>query len=371
MEKLQPVSPSSDHGLTFKISAWLLGLIAATQLVAVVWKALPAAVVRVSTAVQEAGNKPNETPKPTTDTQATPFRPGQGENAETPSPIEEAAMKQALTFFQEAQAAQRVGNWETALEILNRAAPILGETPEIRFRRAFFLDRLGRESESLIELEAIQTIPGISPEMSKQAATLADRTRQSIANRASFERQNITVEELSINNTPPQLPATDSLSSLPTIPSEGTAAPILETFGLQPGASLGIIDVKEVAESDKEKVLRIAIKSRPNTEIDSSEAHVHVQFFESTPEGDVVLNEVPVVSTWISPPVDWADQEPEILDVTYLMPGSEERPKGSENSSHQYHGYIVGIYHNNELQDIRAVPGDLESQFPLQLILEN
>ncbi|MFV0338092.1 MAG: hypothetical protein ACK5LK_07615 [Chthoniobacterales bacterium] len=373
MEKLQQASPTANLGLTFKITAYLLGILAAAQIIAVVWKVLPSAIIRVSAAATQETSRespaatPTQAPAPTTEN--TPFRPGTETAEAAPNPIEEAAMKEALMLFQEAQAAQRVGDWETALATLNRAAPILGDTAEIRLRRAFVLDRLGRESDSLAELVAIQAMPGISPDMRKQAAALADRTRQSLANQSSFARQNVTIEELNAQQLPP--PATSISNDLPSLAPNGNETAILETFGLQPGADLGIIDVKEIASSGDEKVLRIAIKSRPDTEIAAADVKVHVQVFERTPEGDTIVSNVPVSSEWISPPVNWTGQEPEILDVTYLMPGAAGRPEGSADASNEYYGYIVGVYHNDELQDIRSVPGDLQTKFPLQLILED
>jgi hypothetical protein len=87
-----------------------------------------------------------------------------------------------------------------------------------------------------------------------------------------------------------------------------------------------------------------------------------VRFFEKNTDGEIFLTESSVSSEWISPPVDWADNEPEILDVRYPLPKAKDRV---------YYGYTLAIYYQNNLQDVRAVPGILDRQFPSELFLEN
>jgi hypothetical protein len=114
------------------------------------------------------------------------------------------------------------------------------------------------------------------------------------------------------------------------------------------------------------RTLRIAIKSRPGKTINVADVKLHVFFYEEV-GGEVVLTESKVVPQWLSNPIDWAANEPELLDVEYLLPDSAADDSGEVR---KYHGYVIGVYYNNELQDSRADPGRLDKQFPLPLYLK-
>jgi hypothetical protein len=99
---------------------------------------------------------------------------------------------------------------------------------------------------------------------------------------------------------------------------------------------------------------------------------IHVYFYEQSEDGDVVLTESKVISQWLSPPVDWTANEPELLEVQYTLPDSGLPGSAAENGApgKKYFGYLVGVYYNNELQDFRADPASLAKDFPLQLYLK-
>jgi hypothetical protein len=334
-------------GWTLRISLGLLALVAVVQVVAVIWKVLPAAIVKASGYGEEEELVVSQ-----------PFRPEIQDSGSSDSEFPEvspAEMQAALAYANQAESAQRVGDWETAMEALSQTIAILGETPELRFRRAFYLERLGREQESLAELDALRASPSVPEPIRGQAGELASRIRQILAN----------VKALGLEE-----PHTSPGTTMFIEENVESPPPIREEFGLQPGAMLGIVDVREIDRGPENKVLRIAIKSRPNSEVDAGDVKIHVQFFEKTPSGELTLTTSMVRSEWISPPVDWADNEPEILDVVYFLPGTSGREEDDPDSANEYHGYIVGVYHNDELQDTRSVPGVLERQFPLQLFLD-
>ena len=99
---------------------------------------------------------------------------------------------------------------------------------------------------------------------------------------------------------------------------------------------------------------------------------IHVYFYEQMEDGEVVLTESKVVPQWLSPPVDWAASEPELLEVQYTMPESGLPGSAADSGSpgRKFVGYIVGVYYNNELQDFRADPASIAKDFPLQLYLK-
>jgi hypothetical protein len=88
---------------------------------------------------------------------------------------------------------------------------------------------------------------------------------------------------------------------------------------------------------------------------------VHVFFYDKDTAGNIELTESKIITEWISPPVNWSENEPELLDATYNPPGSD----------FAFVGYVVGIYYKGELQDTRANPGTLASDHPLPLYLQN
>lgn len=130
--------------------------------------------------------------------------------------------------------------------------------------------------------------------------------------------------------------------------------------GLQSGASLSIINIQHTAGADGDQILKIAIKSRLHEVISVPDVKVQVYFYDQQGE-EIVTSKAPVASRWLSPPVDWKDAEPELLEVTY-------QPDNSNADAH-YVGYIVAIYYKGELQGYKADPVDLTIKFPIKVYI--
>lgn len=135
-----------------------------------------------------------------------------------------------------------------------------------------------------------------------------------------------------------------------------------DQVGLQPGSSLGIVDLKVDDKTDAGsglKDLRIAVKSRPGDEIDGRDVRINVTFYEML-DGEIVPTTGRVQSMWFTTPVDWKDEGIEILQVKYELP--RVGPDGG--SPPKYYGYMVNIYYKGQLQETRADPIDLQDLFP-------
>lgn len=130
--------------------------------------------------------------------------------------------------------------------------------------------------------------------------------------------------------------------------------------GLQPGASLGIINIEHKSGMDGEHILKIAIKARPREVISVPDVKVQVYFYDEQ-DGSIVVSKAPVASRWLNPPVDWKDSDPQLLEVTY-------QPDASTGDAH-YAGYIVAIYYKGQLQGYKANPVDLTTQFPIKVYI--
>jgi hypothetical protein len=196
--------------------------------------------------------------------------------------------------------------------------------------------------------------------------------------------------------TPPAAAAEPGLASA----SLETAAPRKDVEGIPAKSMLGISDVtaSETPDADTETnlMLRVSVKKRLDAVVDHTRVKIQVFFYDTVGDStQPVLTNAEVSYEWLTPNHDWADTNPEILAITYLRPkskvtsseaalsaaaaavtpGKKARPPkkpdsaaGTEGSSgdglRRYLGYIVRVYYNDKLQDIRANPAKLLKIFP-------
>jgi hypothetical protein len=193
-------------------------------------------------------------------------------------------------------------------------------------------EKRGETADAASIYNAVLALPGLSQELQSQT------------------RRKLNMLETSKSEVP-----------TPTIVAAEKGADMRDEFGLQPGAILGIVDTRLSDSPTGSKTLRISIKSRPGETIDTTRMLVHVFFYEKDSAGNLEATQSRVVTEWISPPVNWSENEPELLDATY--------PPTPEGLS--YVGYVVGVYYKGELQDTRANPGSLATEHPLPLYLQS
>jgi hypothetical protein len=312
----------------------LLGALAIIQLLAVAWHYIPLVRQQVAGTAELHTTSQEVAPTPAQKTQ------------QPPAPSVE--MRRAQKLIADVDRNSRVGDFEAALKTLEELGRLLPGDPSVLLRKALVLDRLEQPAEAVVVLEEILKYPGLPPDLRSQAQAKRDQLAQSFA---------------STGNTP-----RDVTPALPG--SAGTDS--RDKVGLQPGASLGIVDARLRDGKPGTKSLRLAVKSRPGSSINVQDVEILVYFYERNENGEVVLTESKVTSQWISPPVDWAANEPELLEVQYTLPDSGLPGSAAANGApgRKYFGYIVGVYYNNELQDSRADPASLAKDCPLQLYLK-
>jgi hypothetical protein len=323
-------------GKTFVVSISLLGVLAIAQLLAVAWHYIPLLREQVGPTVERKEASREAAPAPSQQTQ------------QQPPPVPSAEMRKAQKLLADADRSSRVGDFDAALTTLEELEKLLPGDPSVLMRKALVLERLEQPAEAVVVLEEVLKYPGLPADARSQAQAKRDQLAQSLASTGSGPR-----------DVAPALPGT-------------VGADIRDEVGLQPGASLGIVDARLRDGKPGTKALRLAVKSRPGTTINVQDVKIHVYFYEQTEDGETVLTESKVVSQWLSPPVDWAANEPELLEVQYTLPDSELPGSAAANGApgRKYFGYIVGVYYNNELQDFRADPASLAKDFPLQLYLK-
>lgn len=339
-----PPIPRQPIGATFAVAVGILGFFLVLQFLAVAWYFLP--ILREK--VVESATVASVQPAP-----ENPSAPAQSGNLSSPDRTQpDPVLVQKINrLVTDSDRAYRVGDFEAALKGINEAADLLQDDPGILLRRARLLESMQQPAEAAADYARVAALPGLSPEL-----------------RAQAERKLTQLGGIASGSPATSDPTTQAVEEAPS----RSGSEVREDTGLQPGASLGIVDARLRDGTAGTKVLRVAIKARPGTTVDTRQMKLHVFFYEQDETGDVQLTESKVVSQWISPPVNWADNEPELLDVTYVLPDSTLPGSAASNGSpgRAFVGYIVGIYYNSELQDTRADPGNLAKKFPLPLYLK-
>jgi tetratricopeptide (TPR) repeat protein len=312
----------------------LLGALAIIQLMAVAWRFAPLVRQQIARTAEPPPASQIATPTPAPQTQP----------PATPSPD----IRKTQKLFADADRSSRVGDFDAALKTLDELGKLLPGDPGVLLRKALILERLDQLPEAVTILEEVLKYPGLPPDIHNQAQAKLEQLAQTLASRAT--------------------PQKDVSPAHP----DAAGADIRDDIGLQPGASLGIVDARLRDGKSGISSLRLAVKSRPGSSINVQDVKIHVYFYEQNEEEEVILTQSKVVSQWLSPPVDWAANEPELLEVQYTLPDSELPGSAAANGApgRKYFGYVVGVYYNNELQDFRADPASLAKDFPLQLYLK-
>jgi tetratricopeptide (TPR) repeat protein len=161
----------------------------------------------------------------------------------------------------------------------------------------------------------------------------------------------------SASGTLPSVPGGTSDSGLT---SGNTAALIPE------GKTLGVGDPSLVEGNDpglsKKLTLSLPLLARPGRTVQVNQVVAQVLFYDTVNGKDPVKTAANVRYRWGSPPADWANGRDEVLEVDYELPKPD--PRDPRAQKRKYLGYIVRLYYRGELQDSRADPRTLGTQFP-------
>jgi hypothetical protein len=246
--------------------------------------------------------------------------------------LDEALMEKIRRLVDDSDKAFRVGEYDAGMAKIQEADRLLPGDPGVMLRIGRLHEKKGDVPAAAESYKKVLELPGLSTDLRAQ-----------------------TQRKIGMLSLPEGTP-------VPTVVASEAGADMRDEFGLQPGASLGIIETRLSDAPKGAKNLRISIKARPNQSIDSRQMAVHVFFYERDQSGQIQLTNSEVLTEWISPPVDWSNNEPELLNAVYTPPAK---------SDFTYAGYVVGIYYKNDLQDTRADPGALAVDHPLPLYLSS
>ncbi len=291
---IHPPIPKQPIGTTFVVAIGLLGTFAIIQLLAVAWHYIPLVRQQVATTTEPQATLQEAAPTP-------------GQQTQQP-PAPSAEVRKAQKLLADADRSYRVGDFEAALKTLEELGKLLPGDPSVLLRKALVLERLDQPAEAIVVLEEIMKYPGLPPEISSQAQAKLEALAQTLA------------------------PKEDAPKDVAPAPPDSAGADIRDDIGLQPGASLGIVDDRLRDGKPGTKSLRLAVKSRPASSINVQDVKIHVYFYEQNEDGEVILTESKVISQWLSPPVDWTANEPELLEVQYVLPDSLRQRRGKRGS---------------------------------------
>ncbi len=325
---MESLIPKPSVGTTFKVAAGLLAAFLAVQIAGVAWFFLPRLQQAiVNRTVVEKPVEPKIDP-----VAATPTPVPQPTASTAPSQPDEATHEKITALVDDSDKAFRIGDFELGLAKIREADRLLPNDAGILLRIARLHEKRSETVEAASIYNTVLALEGLSQELRNQ-------TRRKLG----------------------MLETTKVEAPSPTMIAAEKGADMRDEFGLQPGAILGIVDTKLNDAQAGAKVLRISIKSRPGESIDTQQMRVHVFFYDKDNAGNIELTESKIITEWISPPVNWSENEPELLNATYNPPDTD----------FVFVGYVVGIYYKGELQDTRANPGSLATDHPLPLYLTN
>lgn len=324
--------PQMPVGTTFRVASILLGIFFILQILMV---ALHYAPLLQKEIVQGITATPTPQPEQTAPTPAqTPILAAQStpEPVKSADQIDEALMQRITRLVDESDKSFRIGDYDVGLNKIKEADSLLPGDPGVMLRVGRLQEKKGDITAAAETYKKVLALPDLSTELRAQ-----------------------TQRKLGMMSLPENTP-------VPTVVATEAGADMRDEFGLQPGANLGIIDTLQSDGKNNTKNLRISIKSRPKQTIDPRLMAVHVFFYERDETGQIQLTNSQVLTEWISPPIDWSNNEPELLNAVYT-------PAATPGLT--YAGYVVGIYYKDDLQDTRADPGSLAADHPLPLYLSS
>jgi hypothetical protein len=136
------------------------------------------------------------------------------------------------------------------------------------------------------------------------------------------------------------------------------------------------------ATAEKRLSLKVTVKNRPGKFVDANKVSIQAFFYDSIDGRQTALTNAETAFQWLTDPAHWDDATPQTLEATYfraipvapIVPKAKGKkaapePTPQPASARTFAGYIVRIYYDRALQDVRAEPNSLLQQFPAEPIL--
>jgi hypothetical protein len=95
----------------------------------------------------------------------------------------------------------------------------------------------------------------------------------------------------------------------------------------------------------------------------------YVIFYQQMPDGSLVPDLGQRKGAFDDTFLFWGDKTTESFGVDYVMP-VPGTPGPNNTTQGKYYGFVIGLYYDKVLQDVRAEPSDLSSRMPLPQEIE-
>lgn len=234
------------------------------------------------------------------------------------------------------------GDYQGALDVMNQANQMMPGRAGILYGIALAQNALGKTADAVATLQKLIALP--------PSQDPADAPYRAQAQAALVQMGGVA----------PAASTPTAGASPASAATAGNAASMRDDVGIPIGSVMGIVEAQLVDGDPGSKNLRVATKGAGGQQIDSHKFQATVDFYEKDDHDQIVHNDAPRPSEWLSAPVDWSNSEPEIFQVKYRLPLADR----GDLPPLQYYGYIVAIYYNGELQDERSDQPALLQQYP-------
>jgi Putative Zn-dependent protease, contains TPR repeats len=264
---------------------------------------------------------------------------------------EDNVNQQINLLLDQADAFWEAGKIEESLQPLMEASRLRPDEPMIWASIARTQRALGRDAQAMAYLHRILADPKVQDPSHPDYEAL---------------RQHAQAELVDMGLADPSAVLPEAATRTASATSPAPANTMRDEVGIPIGSVMGIVETRLQDGEPGTKKLRIATKTSASVEVnDPMDVQTMVYFFEQNDHGDIMQTQSTVSPEWLSPPIDWKNSEPELLEVLYPL------PEGQGDQPLQYYGYVVGVYFKGELQDVRAEPPSLAEQFPLKFQLND
>jgi len=350
----QASSPSIYSDPTLRIGVLCVVAIAVVQAIAALIALAPALRIKDFTQARELPVT-QAPPAP-----AYPENPAAAFSGEASLPIAAPieTIERANQVLEEADTLRAQGDLQSAFEALTEADRLVPQEPGILYQMAVVAFEMGRLTQSrelasrAISMPSLRSDPNYAGVYQQLTLLLSELG-------APAQGLSSTGEPLP-GMSAPAAPgsAAPAKAETPGAPRESSL--LRDDAGIPIGSVFGIVEARLTDGDADKKILRVATKASPTEKVDAADFKVVVYFYEQVDDGSILETESTLMSEWMSPPINWSDGDPELLELRYPMPSAD-------SGDRQYFGYVIGIYFKGELQDSRAEPVSLLEQFPLEL----
>ena len=402
---LPPIFPQTRSGRTFFVAATILGVLAGAQLialgvhlVAVARRPMPSVTIAATPTPVPLAAVPQPTPlavaapTPAPPSAATPTpEPPTLPTIARPTPaIAERNPSNPNDLLEEARTFRQNGDTNSALARLRDALAIAPDSPMLIAETALTYEAMGLNDKAFEQWQRLYDLG------------------ESIG--ALYYMAEARIHRVGPSDAPGAAPPNPERNAVMTNGGGND--------GFQENAVLKItnltLDEVNDPEAEKKLSLKIAVKNKPGFMVDPRRVKIEARFYDLIDGKDIVITNAVTGFAWLTAPVNWANDETEILETTYLRPKVDpaaaaaaaaaaasptpsptpaprsrhghKPPKAAEPTPipspspapsptpapvRTYLGYSVCVYYNGTLQDQQAAPISLLQKFPPPLTLES